>query len=86
MANIFDWIDATTLNGTLWDNGTLLSASPITQIGTLTIGGSTTKYLDAQLNNTGNITTNASRSVYFQDGAILCNSGNFELQSGFLTR
>ena len=86
MANIFDWIDATTLNGTLWDNGTLLSASPITQIGTLTIGGSTTKYLDAQLNNTGNITTNASRSVYFQDGAILGNSGNFELQSGFFDK
>ena len=82
--NKFIWTDATTLNGTLWDNGTLSLATPITQTGTLTIGGSTRKYLDAQLNNTGNITTNvgASRVVYFQDGAILNNSGNFELQSG----
>jgi hypothetical protein len=84
MANNFIWVNATTLNGTLWDNGTLSSATPITQIGTLTIGGNTKKYLDAQLNNTGNITTNAGVSgvVYFQDGAILNNSGNFELQSG----
>jgi hypothetical protein len=84
MANNFVWVNATTLNGTLWDNGTLSLATPITQTGTLTIGGSTRKYLDAQLNNTGNITTNvgASRVVYFQDGAILNNSGNFELQSG----
>jgi len=82
MANNFIWVNATTLNGTLWDNGTLSSATPITQIGTLTIGGSTKKYLDAQLNNTGNITTNAIGIVYFQDGAILNNSGNFDLQSG----
>ncbi|MFM7407395.1 MAG: beta strand repeat-containing protein, partial [Cuspidothrix sp.] len=84
MANNFVWVNATTLNGTLWDNGTLLSAVPITQIGALTIGGSTKKYLDAQLTNTGNITTNAVGVVYFQDGAILNNSGNFELQSGVL--
>jgi len=25
MANNFVWVNATTLNGTLWDNGTLLS-------------------------------------------------------------
>ena len=60
MTNNFNWVNSNTLNGTLWSNGTLFSASPITQIGTLTIGGSTKKYLNAQLNNTGNITTNAS--------------------------
>ena len=81
MANNFIWIDATTLNGTLWDNGTLSSATPITQIGTLTLSGSSSKYLDTQLNNTGTIVENDSR-LYFNDGAILNNSGNYELQQG----
>ena len=86
MTNNFNWVNSNTLNGTLWSNGTLFSASPITQIGTLTIGGSTKKYLNAQLNNTENITTNASGIVYFQDGAILNNSGNFDLQSGVIDK
>ena len=81
MANNFIWIDATTLNGTLWDNGTLSSATPITQIGTLTLSGSSSKYLDTQLNNTGTIVENDYR-LYFNDGAILNNSGNYELQQG----
>ena len=80
MANNFIWIDATTLNGTLWDNGTLSSATPITQIGTLTLGG-TSKFLNTQLNNTGSIVENDSR-LSFNDGAILNNSGNYELQKG----
>ncbi|MFN6181837.1 MAG: hypothetical protein ACK4ZH_14185, partial [Dolichospermum sp.] len=80
MANNFVWVNATTLNGTLWDNGTLSSATPITQIGTLTIGsGGGRKYLNTQLNNTGTIVENHSNSssgvLYFQDGAILNNSG-----------
>ncbi|AFW94504.1 hypothetical protein ANA_C11743 [Anabaena sp. 90] len=79
MANNFIWIDATTLNGTLWDNGTPF-ATPITQIGTLTLGGSS-KYLNTQLNNTGTIVENDSL-FYFNDGAILNNSGNYELQQG----
>jgi hypothetical protein len=81
MANNFIWIDATTLNGTLWDNGTLSSATPITQIGTLTLGGSSSKYLNTQLNNTGTIVEYDYR-LYFNDGAILNNSGNYELQQG----
>jgi len=80
MANNFVWVNATTLNGTLWDNGTLSSASPITQIGTLTLGGGF-KYLNTQLNNTGTIVENDS-FLYFNDGAILNNSGNYELQKG----
>ncbi|MGB3419691.1 MAG: hypothetical protein WBA52_04505, partial [Dolichospermum sp.] len=80
MANNFVWVNATTLNGTLWDNGTLSSATPITQIGTLTISGSY-KYLNTQLNNTGTIVENDSR-FYFHDGAILNNSANYELQYG----
>ena len=91
MTNNFNWVNSSTLNGTLWDNGTLFSASPITQIGTLTINRNsvgTNKVLDAQLNNTGNIVasfdSNSSKNtlVAFADGAILNNSGNFELQSG----
>ncbi|MTJ22286.1 S8 family serine peptidase, partial [Dolichospermum sp. UHCC 0352] len=82
MANNFVWVNATTLNGTFWDNGTLSSASPITQIGTLTLGGSSSsKFLNTQLNNTGTIVENDFR-LYFNDGAILNNSGNYELQQG----
>jgi hypothetical protein len=69
MANNFVWVNATTLNGTLWDNGTLSSATPITQIGTLTISGSS-KYLNTQLNNTGTIIENDSR-LYFYDSPIM---------------
>ncbi|MFM6026860.1 MAG: hypothetical protein ACKPER_28715, partial [Dolichospermum sp.] len=79
MANNFVWVNATTLNGTLWDNGTLSSATPITQIGTLTLGGYDDKYLNTQLNNTGTIVILDYR-LFFNDGAILNNSGNYELQ------
>ena len=91
MANNFVWANATTLNGTLWDSGTLLSAVPITQIGTLTVKRNSVgadKVLDAQLNNTGNIVANFDANfvdntlVAFADGAILDNFNNFELQSG----
>ena len=90
MANNFVWINATTLNGTLWDNGTLSSATPITQIGTLTIGsGGGRKYLNTQLNNTGTIVENhfnwSSDVLYFQNGAILNNSGNYELLEGTIS-
>ncbi|MFM6347637.1 MAG: hypothetical protein ACKPFK_21170, partial [Dolichospermum sp.] len=84
MANNFNWIDATTLNGTLWDNGTLSSVTSITQIGTLTIGGTSVKFLNAQLNNTGNIIAKSASTgdLRFQEGAILNNFSNFELQQG----
>ncbi|HCQ21762.1 MAG TPA: hypothetical protein DIU28_10065, partial [Anabaena sp. UBA12330] len=86
MANNFVWVNATTLNGTLWDNGTLSSVTPITQIGTLTIsGGYNSKYLNAQLNNTGTIVdTHFNYLLYFQNGAILNNSGIYELQQGLI--
>ncbi|MFN6392948.1 MAG: hypothetical protein ACK4V9_00725, partial [Aphanizomenon sp.] len=85
MANNFVWVNATTLNGTLWDNGTLSSVTPITQIGTLTIGGYDYKYLNAQLNNTGTIVDNHYYySLRFQNGAILNNSGTYELQQGLI--
>jgi hypothetical protein len=85
MANNFVWVNATTLNGTLWDNGTLSSVTPITQIGTLTIGGYDYKYLNAQLNNTGTIVDNHYYySLRFQNGAILNNSGIYELQQGLI--
>ena len=60
MANNFIWIDATTLKGTLWDNGILSSATPITQIGVLSIVGSSNKYLYIELNNAGTISQNIS--------------------------
>ncbi|MCW9680629.1 hypothetical protein FJR41_007395, partial [Dolichospermum planctonicum UHCC 0167] len=66
MANNFVWVNATTLNGTLWDNGTLSSARPITQTGYLTISGDyyyDYKYLNAQLNNTGTIEFQAGKIV-----------------------
>ena len=91
MANNFVWANATTLNGTLWDSGTILSAVPITLIGTLAVKRNRVgddKVLDAQLNNTGNIVANFDANfvdntlVAFADGAILNNFNNFELQSG----
>lgn len=77
MANNFNWIDATTLNGKLWDNGILSSVASINQIGTLTIGGTLIKFLNAQLNNTGNIIAKSASELRFQEGAILNNFGNF---------
>ena len=73
MANNFVWVNATTLNGTLWDNGTLSSASPITQTGTLTIGGYyyDYKYLNTQLNNTGTIEFQAGRIVDYNDNKFV---------------
>ncbi|MGB3418884.1 MAG: bluetail domain-containing putative surface protein [Dolichospermum sp.] len=82
MANNFNWIDATTLNGTLWDNGTLSSATPITQIGTLTISDYYQKYLNTQLNNTGTIIENDSR-LYFHDGLIMQRLFNFTQSDRF---
>lgn len=82
MANNFNWIDATTLNGKLWDNGILSSVASINQIGTLTIGGTLIKFLNAQLNNTGNIIAKSASELRFQEGAILNNFGNFELERG----
>jgi Ca2+-binding RTX toxin-like protein len=67
-----------------WNGGTLKSSGIITNSGTLTLGGSgisSYKYLSTQLNNTGTIVENDSR-LYFYDGAILNNSGNYELQQG----
>lgn len=82
MANNFNWVDETTLNGVLWDNGTLFSANPITQIGTLTISGVSSKILDAQLNNTGNIIDKSFSRLFIVDGYAINNSGNYELQEG----
>ena len=81
MANNLVWVNATTLNGTLWDNGTLSSASPIAQISTLTISGGDQKYLNTQLNNTGTIEFQAGRIIDFYDNNIigfLNNSGTFK--------
>jgi Ca2+-binding RTX toxin-like protein len=73
-----NWNLLTTNN---WNGGTLKSSGIITNSGTLTLGGSSYKYLDTQLNNTGTIVENDYR-LYFNDGAILNNSGNYELQQG----
>ena len=82
MANNFKWVNSTTLNGTLWDNGTLSSASPITQTGTLTISDDYyDKYLNTQLNNTGTIEFQAGKIVNDYDDSIigtLNNSGTFK--------
>ncbi|MDB9456309.1 beta strand repeat-containing protein, partial [Dolichospermum circinale] len=65
------------------------SPGVLTNSGTLTIGGGKKKYLDAKLNNTGNIVGNflneilpRSYNLIFQVGSVLNNSGNFKLQSG----
>ncbi|MDB9450743.1 hypothetical protein, partial [Dolichospermum circinale] len=82
MANNFKWVNATTLNGVFWDNGTLSSTRPITQTGTLTIGGYSYKYLNTQLNNTGTIEFQTGDIVndYYDDSIIgtLNNSGTFK--------
>ncbi|MBE9218590.1 beta strand repeat-containing protein [Dolichospermum flos-aquae] len=81
MANNFVWVNATTLNGTLWDNGTLSSARPITQTGTLTISSGYDKYLNTQLNNTGTIEFQSGYIVDYNDNNIigtLNNSGTFK--------
>jgi hypothetical protein len=65
-----------------WNGGTLKSSGIITNSGTLTLGGNySSKYLNTQLNNTGTIVEN-DYLLFFNDGAILNNSGNYELQSG----
>jgi hypothetical protein len=73
-----NWNLLTTNN---WNGGTLKSSGIITNSGTLTLGINSYKYLNTQLNNTGTIVENESR-LYFYDGAILNNSGNYELQQG----
>ncbi|MFO0171423.1 MAG: hypothetical protein ACK51W_02905, partial [Aphanizomenon sp.] len=67
-----------------WNGGTFKSSNIITNSGTLTIGGGyNSKYLNAQLNNTGTIVDNHYYySLRFQNGAILNNSGIYELQEG----
>ncbi|MDH6100351.1 hypothetical protein NWP21_16195 [Anabaenopsis sp. FSS-46] len=67
-----------------WNGGTLSVTGVITNSGTLTIGNSDLKYVNAQLNNTGSIIENHSsnRHLYLRDRAILNNSGNYELQQG----
>ena len=71
-----------------WNGGTFKSSNIITNSGTLFIGGYDYKYLNAQLNNTGTIVENHSNSsyysLYFQNGAILNNSGIYELQQGLI--
>ncbi|OBQ15410.1 MAG: hypothetical protein AN481_19705, partial [Aphanizomenon flos-aquae LD13] len=56
-----------------WYGGTFKSSNIITNSGTLTIVGNyNSKYLNAQLNNTGTIVDNHSvYYLYFQNGAIL---------------
>ncbi|MFM6198234.1 MAG: hypothetical protein ACKPE1_03655, partial [Dolichospermum sp.] len=73
-----NWNLPTTNN---WNGGILKSLGIITNSGTLTLSGSSSKYLNTQLNNTGTIVENDSL-FYFYDGAILNNSGNYELQKG----
>ena len=86
MANNFIWIDATTLNGNLWDNGTLSSATPITQIGILSIVGSSNKYLYIELNNAGTISQNISNyTLWFNNSASINNSGVYEFQAGTIS-
>ncbi|MDD1417460.1 hypothetical protein MEN41_23595, partial [Dolichospermum sp. ST_con] len=79
-----NWNLPTTNN---WNEGTLKSSAIITNSGTLTISGSSSKYLNTQLNNTGTIVENHAsyRVLYFQDGAILNNSGNYELLEGTIS-
>ncbi|MDB9537315.1 hypothetical protein PN451_16015, partial [Dolichospermum planctonicum CS-1226] len=78
MANNFVWVNATTLNGTLWDNGTLSSARPITQTGTLTISSGYDKYLNTQLNNTGTIEFQSGYIVDYNDNNIIGTLNNSE--------
>ncbi|MFM6307888.1 MAG: hypothetical protein ACKPGB_06405, partial [Dolichospermum sp.] len=73
-----NWNLPTTNN---WNGGTLKSSGIITNSGNLTLGGYDDKYLNTQLDNTGTIVQNDNR-LFFNDGAILNNSGNYELQSG----
>ncbi|MDB9420887.1 hypothetical protein PN467_10220 [Microcystis aeruginosa CS-563/04] len=69
---------------TNWNGGTLNSTGILTNSGTLTIGGTLSKSLKGQLNNTRNIITKSASTgdLRFQEGAILNNFGNFELQQG----
>ena len=86
MDNNFIWIDATTLKGTLWDNGILSSATPITQIGVLSIVGSSNKYLYTELNNAGTISQNISNyTLSLNNNASIKNSGIYEFQAGTIS-
>jgi hypothetical protein len=86
MANNFIWIDENTLNGNLWDNGILSSATPITQIGILSIVGSSNKYLYIELNNTGTISQNISNyTLFLNNSASINNSGVYEFQAGTIS-
>ena len=83
MANNFNWIDATTLNGTLWDNGILSSVAPINQIGSLSILGASHKYLYTSLINSGAISQNISGyTLSLNQSANINNSGIYEFQAG----
>ena len=90
MANDFNWVDESTLDGNLWEDGDLFSEVPIEQIGTLVISGSSYgsyKYLDVQLNNTGTIVEKHASSIdnlWFEDGAAIDNLGTYELQKAVL--
>ncbi len=92
MPNNFKFINPTTLNGILWEEGTLTSPVPITQIGNLTIGGSVVKTLATNLDNTGNIIFDLPGPggvgsipigyLVIQQNASLNNSGSVDLSRG----
>jgi len=83
MANNFNWIDATTLNGKLWDNGILSSVASINQIGSLSILGASHKYLYTSLINSGTISQNISgHALSLNQSANINNSGIYEFQAG----
>ena len=83
MANNFNWIDATTLNGMLWDNGILSSVASINQIGSLSILGASHKYLYTSLINSGTISQNISGyTLFLNQSANINNSGIYEFQAG----
>ncbi len=86
-----DWTLPTVSN---WVRGTLQSNGMIANTGTLTIGDANStlaaiKYLDATLENRGSIvhSVNPSQNIrstllFFRDGALLENSGLYELRAG----
>ncbi|MFM5993448.1 MAG: beta strand repeat-containing protein, partial [Dolichospermum sp.] len=83
MANNFVWVNATTLNGTLWDNGTLSSVASINQTGSLSILGASYKYLYTSLINSGTISQNISGyTLFFNQSANINNTGIYEFQAG----
>ncbi|MFM6024662.1 MAG: hypothetical protein ACKPER_17345, partial [Dolichospermum sp.] len=83
MANNFVWVNATSLNGTLWDNGTLSSVASINQTGSLSILGASYKYLYTSLINSGTISQNISGyTLFFNQSANINNTGIYEFQAG----